>query len=385
MADRYSELRSAVSGRSLPLALLDLDALEQNAHTLLGRAQGLPIRLCSKSLRSVYVLRHLQQLSPHFRGVLCYSPREAAFLAAQGLRDLLVAYPSVDPGDIRAAVEATAQGADICLMFDDAEQLGPWVEAARAARVTLRACIDLDLSSDFRLLYFGVRRSPLRTPEAAIALAEQIRAAEDALSFAGLMGYEAQIAGPQDDVPHDALKSRALRLLKRRSVREVHARRAAVVALLRARGFALGFVNGGGTGSLDSSAQDRSVTELAAGSGMYAPGLFDHFRGLTLAPALFFALPVARRPSADIVTCSFGGYIASGPSGRDRLPIPTYPLGLSLLALEGAGEVQTPVQGPSAAQLALGDPVFFRHAKAGELAERFMQLCLLRNGQIIDE
>jgi hypothetical protein len=94
VADRYAELRSAIEGHSLPLALLDLDALDHNAHVLLARAQGLPIRLCSKSVRSVFVLRHLQQLSPHFRGILCYSAREAAYLHRQGFRDLLVAYPA---------------------------------------------------------------------------------------------------------------------------------------------------------------------------------------------------------------------------------------------------------------------------------------------------
>jgi D-serine deaminase-like pyridoxal phosphate-dependent protein len=385
VADRYAELCSAIEGRSLPLSLLDLDALDHNAHVLLARAQGLPIRLCSKSLRSVFVLRHLQQLSPHFRGILCYSAREAAYLHTQGFRDLLVAYPSVDPGDVRAGVEACAEGADLCLMVDDAAQLPPWIEAARAARVRLRVCIDLDLSSHFGVLYFGVRRSPLRTPEAAIALAEHIAAAEDALELAGLMGYEAQIAGIQDDVPDAPVKSRLLRVLKQRSTREVHARRAAVVALLRARGFSLGFVNGGGTGSLDSSARDRSVTELSAGSGLYAPALFDHFRDLSLRPALLFALGISRRPAPDLVTCNFGGYVASGPPGADRLPRPAYPEGMRLLEHEGAGEVQTPVQVPRAAELRLGAPLFFRHAKAGELAERFQRFYLLRDGQIIDD
>jgi D-serine deaminase-like pyridoxal phosphate-dependent protein len=385
VADRYAELRSAIEGHSLPLALLDLDALDHNAHVLLARAQGLPIRLCSKSVRSVFVLRHLQQLSPHFRGILCYSAREAAYLHRQGFRDLLVAYPSVDPGDVRAAIDACAEGADLCIMVDDAAQLPAWIQAAREARVRLRVCIDLDLSSDFGVLYFGVRRSPLRTPDAAIALAEHIAAAEDALSLSGLMGYEAQIAGPQDDVPDQPLKSRLLRVLKQRSLREVHARRAAVVALLKARGFVLGFVNGGGTGSLDSSSRDRSVTELAAGSGLYAPALFDHFRGLSLKPSLLFALGISRRPAPDLVTCNFGGYVASGPPGADRLPSPTYPEGMRFLDLEGAGEVQTPVRFARASELPLGAPLFFRHAKAGELAERFERFCVLRAGQVIDE
>jgi D-serine deaminase-like pyridoxal phosphate-dependent protein len=383
--DRYEELRSAIAGRPLPLALLDLDALEHNAHAMLRRAQSLPIRLCSKSLRSLAVLRHLQALSPRFRGVLCYSPREAAFLAQQGQRDLLVAYPSVDAADLDAAAKATAAGAEITLMVDDAEQLPPLLRAAQAHGVRLRVCIDLDLSSEFRFLYFGVRRSPLRSSEAVVALAQRIAKAGAALQLVGLMGYEAQIAGPQDDLPGKLLKSQLVRLLKRRSTPEAHARRGAAVAALRAAGFALQFVNGGGTGSLHSSAEDASVTELAAGSGLYAPALFDHFRALQHLPALFFALSAVRRPAPNLVTCGFGGYIASGPAGLDRLPQPVFPHGMQLLPHEGAGEVQTPLRLAPGTRVALGDPLFFRHAKAGELAERFERFLLLRKGQVVDE
>lgn len=384
MSDRYSELRSAIVGRPLPLALLDLAALEHNAQAMLQRAGQLPIRLCSKSLRSVGVLRHLQALSPRFRGVLCYSPREAAFLARQGFRDLLVAYPCVDRFDLEAAAQACAEGAEITLMVDDAEQLPALSAAARAKSTRLQVCIDLDVSSDFGFLYFGVRRSPLHTPEAVLALAQRI-AADSALSLVGLMGYEAQLAGPQDQLPHAKLKSQLVRLFKQRSQPEVHARRGATVALLRQHGFALPLVNGGGTGSLHSTARDASVTEVAAGSGLYAPALFDHFRDMQHQAALFFALSVVRRPAPDLVTCGFGGYIASGPAGPDRLPQPVFPAGMQLLPHEGAGEVQTPIKLPPNTRVALGDPLFFRHAKAGELAERFERFWLLRDGRIVDE
>lgn len=383
--DRYAELRAAIAGRSLPLALLDLDAFEHNARVMLQQAGELPIRLCSKSLRSAALLQHAQQLSPRFRGVLCYSGREAAYLATQGFDDLLVAYPSVDAVDLQAACGALRRGTKLTLMVDDAEQLPPICAAARAQGVIVRLCIDLDLSSDFGLLYFGVRRSPLTTPAAVLTLARRIAGEPDALQLVGLLGYEAQLAGPQDDLPGSPLKSGLLRALKRRSLAELKQRRGASVAALREAGFALEFVNGGGTGSLASSAGDPSVSELAAGSGLYAPALFDHFRGVRYQPAALFALPATRRPGPDLVTCGFGGYIASGPPGADRLPLPSFPRGMQLLAHEGAGEVQTPLRLPPGTHVALGDPVFFRHAKAGELAERFERFVLLRAGAVVGE
>jgi D-serine deaminase-like pyridoxal phosphate-dependent protein len=55
---------------------------------------------------------------------------------------------------------------------------------------------------------------------------------------------------------------------------------------------------------------------------------------------------------------------------------------MQLLPLEGAGEVQTPLRLPAGVELALGEPVFFRHAKAGELAEHFNEYLLVRGDRI---
>ncbi|MEU1168756.1 amino acid deaminase/aldolase, partial [Streptomyces sp. NPDC005921] len=100
--------------------------------------------------------------------------------------------------------------------------------------------------------------------------------------------------------------------------------------------------------------------------------------------AAFFALPVVRRPGPKTVTVLGGGYVASGVPRWDRAPVPTFPPGLRYDGNEGAGEVQTPLTGAPAAHLAVGSPVFFRHAKAGELCERFNELHLVRDGKIVD-
>ncbi len=107
----------------------------------------------------------------------------------------------------------------------------------------------------------------------------------------------------------------------------------------------LQIVNSGGTGSVEVSSADPVVTEVTAGSGIFVPTLFDSYRAFAPRPALFFALPVVRRPAPRIATLFGGGYIASGSgrqvtAGRHR-PTP----GLALLKTEGAGEVQTPVRG----------------------------------------
>jgi D-serine deaminase-like pyridoxal phosphate-dependent protein len=144
----------------------------------------------------------------------------------------------------------------------------------------------------------------------------------------------------------------------------------------------LEFVNGGGTGSLHTTSREDVVTEITAGSGFYAPTLFDHYSAFTLTPAAMFALPVVRQPSKRVATVLGGGYLASGPADDLRLPTPYLPTGLKLDKNEGAGEVQTPLHG---ADLRIGDRVYFRHAKAGELCERFDTLLLVEGDRVVDE
>ncbi|HEY9546959.1 MAG TPA: amino acid deaminase/aldolase [Solimonas sp.] len=381
----YAALAAALADHPPPVVVLDLDRLEANARAMLTRAGRLPIRLGSKSIRCVEVMKRVMALDPRFKGLLCYSAREAAWLATQGFDDLLVAYPTVVREDLEAAALATRAGTTLTLMIDDARQIDAAEQIAREHDVCLTLAIDIDMSSSFPGLYFGVRRSPVKTAEQAVLLARRIAASSGSLRLRGAMGYEGQIAGLPDDVPKQSLKNRIVLWLKQRSIRELSLRRQAVVDGLYVAGFALEFVNGGGTGSLETTAADRSVTEAAAGSGLYSPTLFDHFSHFRHAPALYFALAVARQPLPDVVTCSGGGYIASGPAGQDRVPQPFLPAGLKLLPLEGAGEVQTPLRLPKGVSLPLGAPVFFRHAKAGELCERFERIVLLRAGKIVGE
>jgi D-serine deaminase-like pyridoxal phosphate-dependent protein len=370
-----------------PFAVVDLDALDANAADLLRRAAGKPIRVASKSVRSRAVLRRVLA-RPGFAGILAYTLREALWLAGGDdpvSTDVVVGYPTADRAALRRLAGDEAAAARITLMVDSAEQL-EFLDAVvpPSARPALRICLDLDASwrTAGGRVHVGARRSPVHTAEEVAALARAV-AGRDGFRLVGVMAYEAQIAGVGDAPPGRPLRGVAVRGMQQLSARELAARRAEAVAAVRAVA-PLEFVNGGGTGSLERTTAEEAVTELAAGSGLYSPGLFDGYRAFRGRPAALFALAVTRRPAPGIVTVAGGGWIASGPPGPDRVPIPTYPAGLGLLPSEGAGEVQTPLRGAPADGLRIGDRVWFRHAKAGELCEHVDELHLVAGDAVPD-
>lgn len=364
-------LAAATAQLDPPLAALDLAAVRANAADLVRRAGSTPVRVASKSVRCRHVLE-LVLATPGFAGVLSYALPEALWLARAGLPDVLLGYPSADRGALAEFGADPALHESITLMVDGSEQLDLIRSVTDAP---LRVCLDVDASLRIGRLHLGVRRSPLRTPADAAGLARD--ATGRGLRVVGLMFYEAQIAGLPDSSP-------AVRLVKRRSAAELAVRRGAVVAAVEDElGGKLEIVNAGGTGSLEVSSADPCVTEVSAGSGLYVPTLFDRYRTFVPRPALFFALPVVRRPAPGIATLFGGGYIASGPAGKTRVPSPVTG-GLTLIGTEGAGEVQTPVRGPGAAALRVGDRVWFRHAKAGELCERFDTIHVVDGDRLVE-
>lgn len=385
LAQRYARYRAALGDRPLPALIVDLDAFDANVATTLRGVQHsrARVRLGSKSVRCVTLLKRAAAgLGDRFGGVLGFHPREAKHLVSQGFQDVLVAYPSLHPADLDALCDCAEAGATVTAMVDDAAQISALDARAREREVVLPVAIDVDMAWRAGPIVLGVRRSPLRTVEAVLALAGIIRDARG-LTLRGFMGYEAQIAGLPDRDPRGRVIV-AHRALKRLSRPPVRARREMVLNALRDKGFDVIIANGGGTGSLEFTAGDPSVNELVVGSGLLGGHLFDGLDEFAPEAAACFALPAVRRPAPDIVTCLGGGWIASGPPGAERLPRPWLPEGLSLLSLEGAGEVQTPVRGAAAATISLGDPVFFRHAKAGEPMDRVEHALLVQGEAVVD-
>ncbi|MET0999021.1 MAG: amino acid deaminase/aldolase [Marmoricola sp.] len=376
-------LNAAVAGLddpATPMVVVDLDAFDHNAADLVRRASGKPVRVASKSLRVPALLRRALAV-PGFSGVLGYSLREALWLVGEGVTDdVVMGYPTVDRFALGRLVADEQARSRITLMVDSPAHLS-LVEASTSDVRGVRVAIDIDAGLRLGRSHVGPKRSPLHDAAEVVGFAQEV--VERGFSLVGVMTYEGQVAGVPDDVPNQRARSLVVRKLKTASIAQLEERRALIARDLSEL-VELEFWNAGGSGSVESTVADPVVTEVAAGSGLLVPGLFDHYESFEPRPAAYFGVPVVRRPGGGLATVAGGGFIASGASGKDRLPVPWAPPDLHLTGLEGAGEVQTPLTGSGARMLQIGDWVWFRHAKSGELAEHTNLVHLLA-GDVIDE
>ena len=374
-AHYWGAFERATAGLDTPFGVISLEALAYNASDMLARAGGKPIRVASKSIRVKSVIDAVLAL-PGYQGVLAYTLPEALWLA-ETIPDVVVGYPTVDRAALKALGESEKLATRVTIMIDSIEQLD-FVDSVieSGKRNSIRVCVELDASWKSRALgHLGVYRSPIRTPEQATALAREV-IKRAGFTLAGMMSYEAQIAGVTNRPPGKPFRARTVDWMQSSSAKELLERRIKVVTAVREL-TDLEFVNGGGTGSLERTAADPAITEIAAGSGLFGPRLFDGYSHFSPAPAAAFALSVVRKPGPAMSTLLGGGWIASGPPSLDRMPELAWPQGLKYVAREGAGEVQSPLTGRAAVRMKAGDRVWLRHTKAGELSEHLNEFAVV--------
>lgn len=381
---KYKQYKELFKGQRLPLAYVDLDLMQNNIDVLIERAKGKNIRIASKSIRCRQIIENIINSNEIFKGIMCFTAEEALFLSENRFDDLLIAYPMMHVPHIASIANKVKQGASIYLMVDRIEHIQAIEEAVGDANIKMPICIDIDMSIDFPGLHFGVWRSSLRKMSDFKRFVNKVLES-DKVEIKGLMGYEAQIAGVGDKVDGKFLMNTTIKGLKAVSIPKIAKFREEAVNYLKENGIELDFVNGGGTGSMESTCSEEAVTEVTVGSGFYNSHLFDYYSNFSLKPAAGFAIQVVRKPKADIFTCLGGGYIASGSTENIKAPLPYLPEGAKLIDQEGAGEVQTPISYKGKVKLKIGDPVFMRHSKAGELCERFNELYLLKDEKILQK
>ena len=387
----YEALRKMLAGRDLPGVLVNMDCLDHNIHQVRTVAEkyGKNIRIASKSIRVPYLLSYiLENGGSNFKGLMCYSVKEAAYLHSIGFDDLLLAYPTASESDLEIYFSLRQKKANVSLMVDSREQvdlvLSCWNKKQERGAEKAKICIDVDMSYRPMGLHLGVYRSSILSLSGFEKLLDYLLS-KDVFEVSGVMGYEAQLAGMGEQNPFSPLLNPVKKIIKKLSVKDVAKKRASIAALMERKDISLEFFNGGGTGSLNSTSEEGWISEVTVGSGFLQSPLFDYYPGNSNKPALAFALQVDRIPGEGILTCKSGGFVASGETTPDKAPVPFLPEGLAIIKNEGFGEVQTPLKNPAYLEINIGDPLLFRPAKAGEIAERFSHYSLIRDYYIEKE
>lgn len=377
----YAYYRTIFQAQKAPFAFVDMNALDENIEAINRRAKGRNIRIATKSVRCRYLLQYIEEKLAHDFGFMAFTSEEALWLAQNGFKNILIGYPMMDEKHVGEILSNTAYSQEITFMVDAYAHIEFLNKIAINYQQKVNVCVDIDMSTHFPGIYFGVYRSSLKN---AADLSKLIDACSSftTINWKGLMGYEAQIAGVGDNVKGQSLMNSIIKFLKKRSIKTIAERRASCLKVFAAKGIQLDFVNGGGTGSIESTLEETGVTEITVGSGFYQSHLFDNYSNFKHKPAAAFALQIVRQPQKDMFTALGGGYIASGATDKNKTPQVYLPEGMQLIANEGAGEVQTPFVYKGNESLKIGDVVFFRHAKAGELCERFNELILVRDSKI---
>lgn len=354
-----------------PFAWLDLDALEENILQVKRMVPNQQIRIATKSIRSVDVLKKVASLlGSQLSGWMTFSAAETDFLCEKGFDHFLLGYPTMENTTVRTLMQWIQKGKDITFMVDSEAQMHHLNDLAMVLNVRVAVCIDVNVSLDLKAIYFGTRRSSITDHVTLKRLIQRSRAFKH-IRLTSIMGYDAQLAGVGDR-PVNQLKGAMIRQLQKKSKPFIQQKRQKAVQLLQRHVGPLRFVNGGGSGSLHFNAMCPEVTEVTVGSALYKPALFDAYEEMPFQPAAGFCLRVTRQPDLETIVLHGGGYIASGAVAVDKMPKPIDER-LQFYTLEGAGEVQTPMKQPKGL-CEEGDLVFFRHSKAGELCERFQVL-----------
>lgn len=361
-----------------PSMWLNLDALDYNIAEVTRKSPNIQIRIASKSIRSLDAITYILEHQKNSIGIMSFSAEEASYLMNNGIKDVLMGYPTLEVESIKKAQStAIKNGAQLTFMVDLPEHLVLLNQIAIELDTQISICFDIDMSIQFPGIYFGVYRSSIKNTDDLKARLKVLDTCAN-LKVWGLMGYEAQVAGLADKTPGKSLFNGIIKFLKGVSLSKIAARRKAMADILRSYTGGEIQINGGGTGSIQTTILEDGITEITVGSGYFQSHIFDNFKNIQHLPAVGFALRVTRNPAPNIYTCQSGGFIASGPIEISKQPKFYYPNSIKPLKNEGFGEVQTPFE-YRGSDLKIGDIVLLRHAKAGELSEHFNNIYIFKN------
>lgn len=279
-----------------PCLLLDASAMERNLQRMsdfVSRAgAGVALRPHTKTHKCPIIAK--RQLELGAIGICCAKVSEAEVMLDAGIENVLITSPVVTQEKIDRVIALTKQSDGIQMVFDNAEVVKAFNEAAQEAGTTLGALVDLNT---------GTQRTGVRMGEDAVKLAETV-AKQKNLRFDGIQAYSGHLMHVHGHNTRTVMTNAALEKVIDTKDR------------IERSGIEVGVVTGGGTGTFDIDGAQPGYTDIQVGSYLfmdtqyraigYADGdVFDYFE-----PSLFVILTAISEPVPEKLITMDGGYKA---------------------------------------------------------------------------
>jgi D-serine deaminase-like pyridoxal phosphate-dependent protein len=344
-----------------PAAIVDLDILEKNVAAAAGVLKGRSIKL-RPHIKS-HKCSHLARLQTDAGavGICCAKLGEAEAMAENGIQSILVTSPIFGLEAAARALGLATAIPDFAVVVDNpvvVDQLG---SAARTHSFILPVLMDVDV---------GQRRTGVVSPEMALELARAI-ARQPFLKLRGVQGY----GGGWQHIPGAEARHA--------SVAEGMSKLDSVIGTLRAEGFAVPIVTGGGTGTLNADLSLGVLNEIQPGSYLFMDREYHEAlgqEGPTFETSLFVQAQVISANQAEHVTLDAGlkAFATDGPMPRPASA------GFEDCEYRFFGDEFGLLTRRRALQIAMGDRIEFEVPHCDPTVDRYDVLHLVRGDVLVE-
>lgn len=336
-----------------PALIVDLDALEHNIKTMANdiKSRGAAWRPHSKANKTPQIVN--MEIAAGAIGVTCAKLGEAEVMAANGVKDILIANQIV--GKIKTRrIANLVRSVDVKSCVDSRENVIELNAAGAEAGTKPRVLIEVNT---------GMERCGVAPGEATLELAKFI-VSQPNLEFVGLQTWEGHSMSIKDPDEREAEIRRACGSL------------VDTAELLRANGIPVDIVSAGGTGTYLTSASIDGITEVEAGGGIFGDSSYIDL-GANVKPALAVMTHVTSRPSLDKVVIDAGRKTLD-PSNRQPSVVGLEVVGdISFSAEHGKFALKTPSETPK-----IGDRLMLQSGYSDQLCHLHEYFFGVRNGKV---
>lgn len=282
-----------------PALVIDFDTLQENIKQMSAflKQTNCALRPHFKTHKSVLIAKLQTQAGA--LGITCAKLGEAEELVHSGVDNILIANEIIDPSKVMK-LACFARHSDITVAVDNLQNVQDLSSAAVTVGSTINVLIEVNI---------GLGRCGVRSHTEAIRLAEKI-STSTGLILKGLMGYEGHCVWIENFEERAALTKTAIDTLL------------GYKDCLESKGYEIGIISCGGTGTYDISSRLPGVTEIQAGSYVFMDAKYNSVEGIRFKSSLSLISTIISVPEDGVAITDAGMKCLSTDNGLPKVVCP---------------------------------------------------------------